>query len=161
MVSSSPSKSRYHHADLAHSSPAPAPGNCKSALCFYGIACSGIPRTHSITQHMAFGEWLPSLSIILRSMRVVAGIDPSFFLRLNNDSGIFIKVNTCSIKIAGVKEEAPASAKCKWVTLNLGFLVCKKDDNHSNQTHLAEWLGDKRRYLYAIIHFPNVMTCDC
>lgn len=87
---------------------------------------------------MAFGEWLPSLSIVLRSMRVVAGIDPSFFLWLNNDSGIFIKVTTCSIKIAGVKEETPASAKCKCVTLNLGFLVYKSDDNHSNQTHFAE-----------------------
>ena len=117
-------------------------------------------HTHSITQHVTFGEWLPSLSIMLRSMRVVAGIDPSFLLWLTNNSGIFIKVNTCSIKIAGVKEEAPASAKCKGVTLNLGFLVYKSSDNHSNQTHLAEWLGDKRRYLYIIIHFPNAKTCN-
>ena len=95
-------------------------------------------HTLSVTQHVTFDDWLPSLSIVLRSMRVLAGIDPSFFLWLTNDSGIFIKVNTCSIKIAGVKEEAPASAKCKGVTLNLGFLVYKSSDYHSNQTHLAE-----------------------
>lgn len=93
---------------------------------------------HSVTQHVTFGEWLPSLSIVLRSMRVIASIDPPFFLWLNNDSGIFTKANTRSINIAGVKEEAPASAKCKGVTLNLGFLVYKSSDNHSNQTHLAE-----------------------
>lgn len=97
-----------------------------------------MPHTHSVTRHVAFGEWLPSLGIVLRSTRVVASIDPPFFLWLNNDSGIFTTANTRSINIAGVKEEAPASAKCKGVTLNLGFLVYKSSDNHSNQTHLAE-----------------------